>query len=68
MDPAWRVGDKTGTGENGAANDIAVVWSAGRKPLLIVVFYEAVQATAADRDTVIADAAKLVRAALEVEK
>lgn len=68
MDPAWRVGDKTGTGENGAANDIAVIWLTGRKPFLIVVFYDAVQATAEQRDTVIADAAKLVRAALEVEK
>ncbi len=68
MDPAWRVGDKTGTGENGAANDIAVIWPTGRKPFLIVVFYDAVQATAEQRDTVIADAAKLVRAALEVEK
>jgi beta-lactamase class A len=68
MDPAWRTGDKTGTGENGAANDIAVIWPTGRKPFLIVVFYESVQATAEQRDTVIADAAKLVRAALVPEK
>jgi len=68
MDPAWRVGDKTGTGENGAANDIAVVWPTGRKPLLVVVFYDATEATPEQRDTVIADAAKLVRTALEPEK
>jgi beta-lactamase class A len=68
MDPAWRVGDKTGTGENGAANDIAVVWPTGRKPFLVVVFYDAAQATAGERDTVIADAAKLVRVALEEGK
>lgn len=68
MDPAWRVGDKTGTGENGAANDIAVIWPAGRKPILIVVFYDAAQATAGQRDTVIADAAKLVRLAMLPEK
>jgi beta-lactamase class A len=68
MDPAWRVGDKTGTGENGAANDIAVIWPTGRKPFLVVVFYDAAQATAEQRDTVIADAAKLVRAALEPQK
>jgi beta-lactamase class A len=67
MDPAWRTGDKTGTGENGAANDIAVIWPTGRKPFLIVVFYESVQATAEQRETVIADAARLVRAALEPE-
>lgn len=64
MNPAWRIGDKTGTGENGAANDIAVVWPDGRKPLLIVVFYDAAKATAEERDAVIAAAAKLVREAL----
>jgi len=64
MDPAWRIGDKTGTGENGAANDIAVVWPKDRKPLLVVVFYDAPQATAEQRDAVIAAAAKLVREAL----
>ena len=64
MDPAWRTGDKTGTGEHGAANDIAVIWPTGRKPFLVVVFYDAADATPEQRDTVIADAAKLVRAAL----
>jgi len=68
MDSAWRVGDKTGTGENGAANDIAVIWPTDRKPVLVVVFYDATEATAEQRDTVIADAAKLVRAALIMEK
>jgi len=68
MDPVWRVGDKTGTGENGAANDIAVIWPTDRKPVLVVVFYDATEATAEQRDTVIADAAKLVRAALIMEK
>ena len=64
MDPAWRTGDKTGTGENGAANDIAVVWPPGRKPFLVVVFFEAGKATAEERDAVIAAAGKLARAAV----
>ncbi|MCW1922029.1 class A beta-lactamase [Luteolibacter arcticus] len=68
MDPAWRTGDKTGTGENGAANDIAVVWPEGRKPFLIVVFYDAAEATPEQRETVIADAAKQVRETLVIEK
>ena len=68
IDPAWRVGDKTGTGENGAANDIAVVWPTGRKPFLVVVFYDAIEATAEQRDAIIADAAELVRSALTAEK
>ncbi len=64
MNPAWRIGDKTGTGENGAANDIAVVWPEAGKPLLIVVFYESTKATAEERDAVIAAAGRLVREAL----
>ena len=35
----WRVGDKTGTGDNGASNDIAIVWPADRAPLLITAYY-----------------------------
>jgi beta-lactamase class A len=34
----WRAGDKTGTGDNGAVNDIAIVHPAGRPPILIAVF------------------------------
>jgi beta-lactamase class A len=60
MNPEWKVGDKTGTGENGAANDIAVAWPKGRKPLVIVVFFESANAAPEQRDAVIAEAAKLV--------
>ncbi len=31
----WKAGDKTGTGENGAVNDVAIVWPPGRPPILI---------------------------------
>ena len=34
----WRVGDKTGTGENGTNNDVAVVWPPGRAPLVICAY------------------------------
>jgi beta-lactamase class A len=64
MDPVWKTGDKTGTGENGAANDVAFVQLPGRKPLLIAVYYTGAAATPAQRDQVIADAAKAVREAL----
>jgi beta-lactamase class A len=63
MDPQWKVGDKTGTGEKGAANDIAVIWPGKRKPFLLVVFCDVPQATAEQRDALIADAARWVREA-----
>jgi beta-lactamase class A len=51
----WRVGDKTGTGERGTANDIAIVWPAGRAPMLIVTYLtQAIDAKPAQRDAVIA--------------
>ncbi|TCL76082.1 class A beta-lactamase [Rhizobium sp. BK251] len=34
----WKVGDKTGTGRNGAAADIAVVWPPGRGPILVTTY------------------------------
>jgi beta-lactamase class A len=34
----WRVGDKTGTGMNGAVNNIAVAWPPDRQPIAIAVY------------------------------
>ena len=34
----WAVGDKTGTGANGAANDNAIAWPPGRSPVLIAAY------------------------------
>jgi beta-lactamase class A len=34
----WIAGDKTGTGVNGAANDVAIAWPPGRNPILIAAY------------------------------
>lgn len=34
----WKVGDKTGTGTNGAVNDVAIAWPPGRKPMVIAIY------------------------------
>jgi beta-lactamase class A len=34
----WRVGDKTGSGDRGEVNDVAVVWPPTRAPLIIAVY------------------------------
>jgi beta-lactamase class A len=36
--PAWTVADKTGAGEHGSDNDIALVMPPGRKPLVVVSY------------------------------
>ncbi|MGB8684461.1 MAG: class A beta-lactamase [Candidatus Binatus sp.] len=34
----WIVGDKTGTGSNGAANDTAILWPPGRAPIMVAAY------------------------------
>jgi len=34
----WKTGDKTGTGANGAVNDIAITWPPARDPILTAVY------------------------------
>lgn len=50
----WRVGDKTGTSDNGASNDIAIVWPPGRAPLLVAAYYAESTAPQETRNAVLA--------------
>ncbi|MEO8223540.1 MAG: class A beta-lactamase [Gammaproteobacteria bacterium] len=34
----WRVGDKTGSGQRGASNDVAIFYPPGRMPILVAVY------------------------------
>jgi beta-lactamase class A len=38
LPPTWTAGDKTGTGDNGAANDVAIAWPPQRPPILIAAY------------------------------
>ncbi|MGO4711922.1 class A beta-lactamase [Bradyrhizobium sp. 2TAF24] len=38
MPAGWRVGDKTGSGSNGTANDVAVIWPPQRAPIIVAVY------------------------------
>jgi beta-lactamase class A len=60
MPTAWRVGDKTGTGERGACNDVAVVWRAGRAPLVVACYVDAPGATDAAREAAHAEVGRVV--------
>jgi beta-lactamase class A len=35
---AWQTGDKTGTGQNGAFNDLVLTWPPQRRPIIIAVY------------------------------
>lgn len=56
----WRVGDKTGTGDNGASNDIAIVWPPGRAPLLVTAYYAESSAPQETRNAVLAEVGNIV--------
>ena len=45
LPPSWRVGDKTGSGDNGTANTIAILRPPDRAPLLAAVYYTDSSAT-----------------------
>jgi beta-lactamase class A len=54
------VADKTGTGQNGAANDVAVVWpSGGVEPVFIAIYTSGGKLDDAGRDKTIADITRL---------
>lgn len=61
----WQVGDKTGTGDYGTANDIAVLWpGTGAAPYVVTIYHTQAQAGATPRDDVIASAAHIVLTAM----
>jgi beta-lactamase class A len=55
----WRVGDKTGTGERGTTNDIAIVWPPGRGPIIVTAYLTAATAAAAQRNAALAEVGRL---------
>lgn len=56
----WRVGDKTGAGENGTANDVAIVWPPKRSPLIIAVYLTGASLDPNGRNDVIASVGREV--------
>jgi beta-lactamase class A len=60
----WRVGDKTGTGASGEANDLAVAWPPAREPLIISVYTAPTDPAAQPNNKVVASAAAILAKAL----
>jgi beta-lactamase class A len=56
----FRAGDKTGTGQNGATNDLAIAWPNGQPPLLIAAYSVGSSASTERLSQVLADAARLI--------
>lgn len=56
----WQVGDKTGTGHYGTANDIGVIWPPKRAPLVLAIYHTQNAPDALQRDDVIVSATTLI--------
>lgn len=60
LPPGWRVGDKTGTGAYGTANDVAVAWPPGGAPIVLAVLTSRATEDAPWDAALIAEAAAVV--------
>lgn len=57
---SWVVGDKTGSGDYGTTNDIAVIWPEDHAPMILVTYFTQPEQKAESRRDVLAAAAKIV--------
>jgi beta-lactamase class A len=60
----WTVGDKTGNGDWGTRNDIAIAWPPHGAPVVIAVLSSRYSAHGASDDALIADATRTALAGL----
>jgi beta-lactamase class A len=56
----WQVGDKTGTGDYGTANDIGLLWPPRRSPVVVAIYTTQGEKDAKARNDIIASAARIV--------
>ena len=57
--PGWRAGDKTGTGNGGATNDVAIAWPPGRSAVLVAAYLSGSSAPLAAREAALAEVGRL---------
>ncbi|MDO9002714.1 MAG: class A beta-lactamase [Aquabacterium sp.] len=60
----WVVGDKTGAGDHGTTNDIAVLWPPTGSPIVLAIYFTQPDKAAPMRNDVVAAAARIVAEAL----
>jgi len=57
---SWRIGDKTGTGEHGTTNDIAVIWPPRRAPVVVTAYLTQSPLNDSDRNAILADVGRAI--------
>jgi len=61
----WRVGDKTGSGERGTANDIGIIWPPGRAPIVVAVYLTETSKPDEQRNATLAAVGRAIAAGLD---
>lgn len=56
----WITGDKTGSGDTGTTNDIAIAWPPHRKPVLVTAYLTQAAGSPEDRNKILADVGRAV--------
>jgi beta-lactamase class A len=64
LSAAWRVGDKTGSGERGTANDVAVAWPPDRAPIIVRTYLTGAAVSADRQNAIIAAVGHAVTSAV----
>jgi beta-lactamase class A len=57
---SWRIGDKTGTGRLGTANDAAIIWPTSRPPLLVTVYLTGSKLDATGQNDIVASIGRTI--------
>lgn len=58
----WRFGDKTGTGERGSTNDVAVIWTPQNAPVVVAAYLTETNMPAEKRNAALASVGKTIAA------
>lgn len=56
----WIVGDKTGAGDYGTTNDIAIIWPPNQEPIILAIYFTQSEKSNSNSDHIIAEASKIV--------
>ena len=57
---SWSIGDKTGSGDHGTRNDVAVLWPPTRRPIIVAAYLTGATVSADDRDGALAEVGHIV--------
>lgn len=60
----WKAGDKTGSGERGTSNDIAILWPPHRSPILITAYLTGSTLPGQEQNAIIAEIGRVFASAL----